>query len=34
MICRLAAPILDKHDFNIELKPSIILKFGPLYGIL
>ena len=24
----------DKYDFKIELKPSTILKFGPLYGML
>ena len=23
----------NKYDFKIELKPSIILKFSPLYGI-
>jgi len=27
-------PHQDKHDFKIELKPSIILKFSLLYGIL
>ena len=27
-------PHQNKYDFKIELKPSIILKFGPLYGIL
>jgi hypothetical protein len=26
-------PHQDKHDFKIELKPSMTLKFGPLYGI-
>jgi hypothetical protein len=26
-------PHWDKHDFKIELKPSITPKFGPLYGI-
>ena len=24
----------DKYNFKIELKPSIILKFGPLYRML
>ena len=24
----------DKYDFKIELKLSIILKFGPLYSML
>ena len=24
----------DKHDFKIKLRPSIILKFSPLYRIL
>ena len=24
----------DVYNFKIELKPSIILKFGPLYGML
>ena len=24
----------DEYDFKIELKPSITLKFGPLYGML
>jgi len=27
-------PHQDKYDFKIELKPSMILKFSPLYGIL
>ena len=27
-------PHQDKHDFKIELKPSIIPKFSPLYGML
>ena len=27
-------PHWDKHNFKIELKPNIILKFGLLYGIL
>ena len=27
-------PYQDKYDFKIELKPSITLKFNPLYGIL
>ena len=26
-------PHRDKHDFKIELKPSITLKFSPLYSI-
>ena len=26
-------PHRDKYDFKIELKPSITLKFGLLYGI-
>ena len=26
-------PHQNKHDFKIELKPSIIPKFGLLYGI-
>ena len=28
------APHWDKYNFKIKLKPSIILKFSPLYGIL
>ena len=24
----------DEYNFKIELKPSIILKFSPLYGML
>ena len=27
-------PYQDKYDFKIKLKPSITLKFSPLYGIL
>jgi hypothetical protein len=27
-------PHQDKHDFKIELKPSITLKFSSLYSIL
>ena len=27
-------PHQNKYDFKIEFKPSIILKFSPLYGIL
>ena len=27
-------PHQDKHDFKIELKPGITLKFSPLYSIL
>jgi len=27
------APHQDKHDFKIELEPSITPKFGPLYGM-
>ena len=27
-------PHQNKYDFKIELKPSITLKFGPLYSIL
>ena len=27
-------PHWDKHDFKIELKLSITLKFSPLYGML
>jgi hypothetical protein len=27
-------PHWDKHNFKIELKPNIILKFSPLYSIL
>ena len=26
-------PYWDKHDFKIELKPSITPKFSPLYSI-
>ena len=26
-------PYQDKYDFKIELKPSITLKFRPLYSI-
>ena len=27
-------PYKNKHNFKIKLKPSIILKFSLLYGIL
>jgi hypothetical protein len=27
-------PYWDKYDFKLELEPSIILKFSPLYGML
>ena len=27
-------PHWDKHDFKIELEPSITLKFNPLYSML
>jgi hypothetical protein len=27
-------PHQDKYNFKIELEPSIILKFSPLYSIL
>ena len=27
-------PYQDKYNFKIELKPSMILKFSPLYSML